>query len=76
MIGLRAVMNAHRLAEESRLEDIGKSIVEDVDTELKNYVHQQQDALVQALKRYLDPSDGQFVTRIDAATVLPIKVAS
>lgn len=65
MIGLRAVMNAHRLAEESRLEDVGKSIVEDVDAELKNYVQQQQESLVHALKRYFDPSDGQFVTRID-----------
>lgn len=66
MVGLRAVMSAHRAAEESRLTDIGKSIVADVDVELRTAIERQQDAMVQSLKRYFDPKDGQVVTRIDA----------
>jgi hypothetical protein len=64
-IGLRAVTNAHRLAEESRLQDIGKALLEDVDAELHECVRRQQEAVVQALQRYFDPNDGQVVTRID-----------
>lgn len=64
-VGLRAVMNAHRLAEESRLTDIGKSVLEEVDAQLTGYLDRQHEALVHTLQRYFDPSDGQVVTRID-----------
>lgn len=64
-LGLRALTNAYRQAEESKLEDIGKALVEDVDAELTKYVARQQEIVVQALKRYFDPRDGQLVTRID-----------
>lgn len=64
-IGLRALVNAHRQAEETRLADIGKSVVEDVERELQSYVGRQQDMLVQMLKRYFDPKDGQVAVRID-----------
>lgn len=64
-IGVRAIMNAHRNAEEARLADIGKSVLEDVERELQNYVVRQQDVLVQVLKRYFDPKDGQVAVRIE-----------
>lgn len=64
-VGVRAIMNAHRNAEEARLVDVGKSILEDVDRELETYVVRQQDLLVQMLKRYFDPKDGQVAIRLE-----------
>jgi hypothetical protein len=64
-IGVRAIMNAHRNAEEARLADVGKSILEDVDRELEAYVVRQQEVMVQMLKRYFDPKDGQVAVRIE-----------
>lgn len=64
-VGLRALTNAYRQAEESKLEDIGKALVQDVDAELTKYVARQQEIVTQALKRYFDPRDGQLVTRIE-----------
>lgn len=64
-IGLRAIMNAHRNAEEARLADVGKTILNDVDRELQGYVTRQRDLLVEILKRYFDPNDGQVAIRIE-----------
>jgi hypothetical protein len=64
-IGVRAIMNAHRNADEARLADVGKSILEDVDRELEAYVVRQQEVMVQMLKRYFDPKDGQVAVRIE-----------
>ena len=38
VIGLRALRNAYAQAEESRLQDIGKSLLSDMDRELKAHV--------------------------------------
>ncbi len=65
-LGLRAVLSAHRLAEEARLADIGKALVEEVDAELDEYVQKQQEAMVQTLQRFFDPRDGQVTTRIES----------
>lgn len=65
-VGLRALVNAYRQAEESRLADIGKSMVADLDRELEGYVVRQQEVLVQMLKRYFDPRDGQVAQRIES----------
>lgn len=64
-VGLRALVNAHRQAEEARLADIGKSLLADVDRELETYVVRQQDVLVEILRRYFDPKDGQVAVRIE-----------
>ena len=64
-IGVRAITNAHRNADEARLADVGKSLLEGVDRELEAYVVRQQDVLVQMLKRYFDPKDGQVALRIE-----------
>ena len=63
--GLRAILNAHRAADEARLADVGKSMMKDVDRELQGYVTCQRDLLVEILKRYFDPKDGQVAVRIE-----------
>lgn len=65
-VGLRALVNAYRQAEEARLGDIGKSMVADLDRELEGYVVRQQEVFVQMLKRYFDPKDGQVALRIES----------
>lgn len=64
-VGLSAIMNAYRQAEESRLTDIGKTLKEDLDKQLAHYVEKQQTSLVQVLAKYFDPRDGQIVTRLE-----------
>jgi hypothetical protein len=64
-IGLRALTNAYKQAEESRLQDVGKALKEDLDRQLAAYVERQQSAFVQVLSRYFDPRDGQVVARLD-----------
>ena len=64
-LGLRALMNAYKQAEESRLQDIGKALKEDLDRQLSDYVERQQTTFVQVLARFFDPRDGQVVTRLE-----------
>ena len=64
-LGLRALMNAYKQAEESRLQDIGKTLKEDLNKQLAVYVERQQSNFVQVLARYFDPRDGQVVTRLE-----------
>jgi hypothetical protein len=65
-VGLRALMNAYKQAEESRLQDIGKSLTEDLDHQLAMYVERQQATFAQLLARYFDPRDGQVVARLES----------
>jgi len=64
-IGLRALMNAYKQADESRLSDIGRALKEDVDKQLASYIERQQATFVQVLARYFDPRDGQVVARLE-----------
>jgi hypothetical protein len=64
-IGLRALTNAYKQAEESRLTDIGKTLKEDVEKQLGAYIEKQQSTFVQVLARYFDPRDGQVVARLE-----------
>jgi hypothetical protein len=64
-VGLRALMNAYKQAEESRLVDIGRTLKEDLDKQLEAYVERQQSTFVQVLARYFDPRDGQVITRLE-----------
>jgi hypothetical protein len=66
LIGLRALMNACKQAEESRLQDIGRALKDDIDKQLAAYVESQQTTFVQVLARYFDPRDGQVITRLEA----------
>src|SRR5439155_24344703 len=54
-VGLRALMNAYKQAEESRLQDISKSLTEDLDHQLAAYLERQQTTFAQVLARYFDP---------------------
>ncbi len=64
-IGLRALTNAYKQAEESRLSDISRTLKEDLDKQLDAYIERQQDGFVQVLARYFDPQDGQVVARLE-----------
>jgi hypothetical protein len=63
-IGLRAVTNAHRLADEARLGDVGKTLLEDVARQLRAHTELQEQRIHDALARYLDPESGQLNERL------------
>ena len=63
-VGLRALMNAYRQAEEARLSDIGKALTEDLDGQLRQHAEAQEKALAAALGRYFDPESGELGARL------------
>jgi len=65
-IGLRALANAHSQAQEVRLQDVGLSLVEDVDRHLRAHVESQQQTMAAVLSRFFDPKDGQVTQRLTA----------
>jgi hypothetical protein len=65
-IGLRALANAHAQAQESRLQDVGTTLLEDVDRLLKGHVDSQQQIIATVLSKYFDPKDGQVAERLSA----------
>jgi hypothetical protein len=64
-VGLRALQSAYRQAEEARLQDVGKALVEDLGRRLQDHAAGQEKAFVSLLTRYFDPRDGQVVTRLE-----------
>jgi hypothetical protein len=64
LIGYRAVTNAHRLAEESKFKDVGKSLLEDIDLQLRGHAERQAERLQLALSSYFDPESGQVGERL------------
>jgi len=64
-VGLRALVNAYKQAEEARLQDIGTTLKEDLGKQLAAYVERQQSTFVQVLSRYFDPRDGQVFARLE-----------
>lgn len=67
-IGLRAVTNAHRLADEARLGDIGKTLLGDIDGQLRSHAERQSERMQEALGRYFDPESGQLGERLRQLT--------
>jgi hypothetical protein len=65
-IGLRALGNAYSRARESRLEDVGRTLLDDMARELQSQVELQQRTIADALKRFFDPTSGEVVQRLDA----------
>jgi len=65
-IGLRAIANAHAQAQEARLADVGRTLLQDIGTQLDAHVRTQEEAIVGALRKYFDPSDGQVSERLRA----------
>lgn len=64
LIGYRAVTNAHRLAEEARLNDIGKTLLEDIDGQLRTHTERQAERMQDAFATYFDPESGQLGERL------------
>jgi hypothetical protein len=65
-IGLRALHNAHVAAQESKLKDVGTTLLADIDRQLRAYVEQQKATLGTVLARFFDPNDGQVTQRLTA----------
>jgi hypothetical protein len=65
-IGLRALGNAHAVAQEARLQDIGGALVADIDRQLQRHVELQQQTMSSILARFFDPQDGQVSQRLSA----------
>ncbi len=65
-IGLRALGNAYSRARESRLEDVGKTLLDDMKAELQRQLATQEKTVTDGLKRFFDPTDGQVSQRLDA----------
>src|SRR5690606_33236443 len=65
-IGLRALGNAYSRARESRLEDVGRTLLDDMDRQLARQLELQQRTVSEALARFFDPNDGEVARRLDA----------
>jgi len=65
-IGLRALHNAHTAAQESKLKDIGESLLGDFGRELSAHVERQQETISEVLGRFFDPTDGHVNQRLTA----------
>lgn len=65
-IGLRALSNAYSQARESRLEDVGKTLLSDMERQVRGQLELQERAIGEALRRFFDPKDGQVTRRLDA----------
>jgi hypothetical protein len=65
-VGLRALANAYAQAQETRLQDIGKALVEEIDQQLKAHIAGQQQTIATVLGKFFDPTDGQVTQRLAA----------
>jgi hypothetical protein len=66
IIGLRAVTNARAQAQEARLADVGRTLLQDIGDQLDVHVRSQEQAITSALQKYFDPADGQVAERLRA----------
>ena len=65
-IGLRALANAYSQARESRLEDVGQTLLGDMERQIRDQLDRHEKALAEALGRFFDPRDGEVGRRLDA----------
>ncbi len=65
-IGLRAIANAYRQAQEARLAEVGHAMVEDMRNKLEAQLQLQNQMVEQELARYFDPKSGEVGARLDA----------
>jgi hypothetical protein len=66
LIGLRALANAHAQAQEAKLQDVGSSLLQELDRRLRDHVEQQRTTISSVLGTFFDPKDGQVSQRLDA----------
>jgi len=72
------VTSAHRLAEEARLSDVKKTLMEDLDVQLRAHADRQTERMQAELGRYFDPESGQLGERLrqltgDGGTLQPAR---
>ena len=65
-IGLIAVLTAHASAQEAKLADVGKTLIEDVERQLRVYIERNEQGIKNVLDRFFDPKDGQVTERLHA----------
>jgi hypothetical protein len=65
-IGLSAVLTAHASAQEAKLADVGRTLVEDVTAQLEQHLERQQSGMKAVMDRFFDPKDGQVTERLQA----------
>lgn len=65
-IGLQALGRAHSAAEEARLNDIGRTLKDDLDRQLRLHVDHQQETIAALLSKFFDPKDGHVMQRLAA----------
>jgi hypothetical protein len=63
-IGLSAVLTAHASAQEAKLADVGRTLVEDMGSQLEQHLERQQAGIKAVLDRFFDPKDGQVTERL------------
>jgi hypothetical protein len=64
-IGLRALESAQASANAARLEDVGKTLLADVQARLQAHVDAQTREVEAQLRGFLDPKDGRLMQRLD-----------
>jgi len=64
-IGLRALQGAISQAREAKLEDIGSTLLADMEVQLQNYLEAQQTRTQEVLAGYFDPRDGKLTERLE-----------
>lgn len=65
-LGFRAVISAHRLAQESQFANIGSTLVTEIEHRFTEYVTKQQESIGETLRGYFDPRDGKVTLRLEA----------
>jgi hypothetical protein len=66
LVGSRALANAHAQAQEARLQDVGRALLQDFERQLRDHVEAQQRTVTTVLGRFFDPHDGQVTQRLAA----------
>lgn len=65
-IGLRALGNARAAAQETRLDEIGKELLVEIERQMRAHVEAQHQTIAAVLGRFFDPTDGQVTQRLAA----------
>lgn len=65
-IGARALLGARAYAEEAKLADVGRVLLDDVQSRLDEHLRAQDERLHAVLGRFFDPNDGQVTERLRA----------
>jgi hypothetical protein len=66
LVGLRALANAHAQAQEARLQDVGRTLLGDLERRLQDHVEAQKQTVSTVLGQFFDPRDGQVTQRLAA----------